>query len=268
MKTIAILLYSVSGFYNGFYTAKYYKYMGGKHWALNLVTSSVLFPITMFLVWSFLNSLAWSYGSTAALPFTTIFFIIFLWIVVYLPLNLFGGLTGRIRNKDVLSYNDEKFMKIPKEIPSTIWYKSIYVHFFLSGFLPFSSIYLEMTYIFSSVWGHKFYHFFGILFLAVILSLIVVGCISVVFSYFTLSNQDYRWWWKSFFFGGSSAVFIFGYSIYFYHSQSHMFGFLQFSFFFGYSSIACFIIFLMFGSVGFLSAKYFVTYVFDQSKLD
>ena len=55
MKSIAILLYSVSGFYNGFYTAKYYKYMGGKHWALNLVTSSILFPVLLFqIIFSYL----------------------------------------------------------------------------------------------------------------------------------------------------------------------------------------------------------------------
>lgn len=47
MKTIIILLYSVSGFFNGYFTAKYYKYMGGKHWALNLITSSVLFPVNI-----------------------------------------------------------------------------------------------------------------------------------------------------------------------------------------------------------------------------
>lgn len=79
-----------------------------------------------------------------------------------------------------------------------------------------SSLYLELTYIFNSVWGHKIYHFYGVLFLAFFLSLIVVGwkkklhdkikilkgCVAVVFCYFTLSNQDYKWWWKSFFFGG------------------------------------------------------------------
>ncbi len=81
--------------------------------------------------------MAWSHGSTAALPFTTVLFILFLWVIIYLPLNLFGGLTGRIRNKNVLPYSEEKFLKIPREIPNPKWYKSIYVHLLLSGLLPF-----------------------------------------------------------------------------------------------------------------------------------
>ena len=36
----------------------------------------------------------------------------------------------------------------------------------LSGFLPFSAIYIELHYIFDSVWGHKIYTLFGILVLA------------------------------------------------------------------------------------------------------
>lgn len=53
MKTITILLYSISGFFNGYFTAKYYKYMGGKHWALNLITSSVFFPVIKEIIYIF-----------------------------------------------------------------------------------------------------------------------------------------------------------------------------------------------------------------------
>lgn len=106
----------------------------------------------LFIVWAFLNSLAWGYGSTAALPFATVLFILMLCLLVYFPLTLIGGLTGRMRSKDVVPYIDEKYAKIPKEIPQTKWffflflriyfkmrdrYKSIYMHIFLSGLLPF-----------------------------------------------------------------------------------------------------------------------------------
>ena len=114
--------------------------MGGKHWAFNLLISAGLFPVKilyffnfslifsfifkliLFIVWAFLNSLAWSYGSTAALPFTTVLFIIVLCLLVYLPLTLIGGLTGRMRSKDTVPYNEEKCAKIPKEIPQILWF--------------------------------------------------------------------------------------------------------------------------------------------------
>ena len=36
----------------------------------------------------------------------------------------------------------------------------------MAGFLPFSAIYIELHYIFASVWGHKLYTLYGILFIA------------------------------------------------------------------------------------------------------
>ena len=56
----------------------------------------------------------------------------------------------------------------------------------MAGFLPFSAIYIELHYIFASLWGHKIYTLFGILFLAFIMLIIAMslcrdrksGCIS------------------------------------------------------------------------------------------
>jgi len=87
----------------------------------------------LFIVWAFLNSLAWGYGSTAALPFTTVLFIVMLAALVYFPLTLIGGLTGRMRSKDVVPYLDDKYTKLPKEIPKILWYlfyKFTYINYF------------------------------------------------------------------------------------------------------------------------------------------
>jgi hypothetical protein len=44
-KTIAIVIFAFTGIFNGYYSAKYYKYMGGKHLAINLISSACLFPV-------------------------------------------------------------------------------------------------------------------------------------------------------------------------------------------------------------------------------
>ena len=49
------------------------------------------------MVQSFLNTIAWGVGSTAALPFNTIAFIIFIWLIIYVPLQIIGALTARMR---------------------------------------------------------------------------------------------------------------------------------------------------------------------------
>ena len=46
LKTIGILIFALTGVFNGYFSAKYYKYLGGKHLALNLASSACLFPVT------------------------------------------------------------------------------------------------------------------------------------------------------------------------------------------------------------------------------
>jgi hypothetical protein len=58
---------------------------------------------------------------------------------------------------------------------------------FMAGFLPFSAIYIELHYIFASVWGHKIYTLFGILFIAFIMLFIVTSFITVALVYFQAS---------------------------------------------------------------------------------
>ena len=45
--------------------------------------------------------------------------------------------------------------KYPREIPQLPWYRTAAPQMVMAGFLPFSAIYVELYYIFASVWGHK-----------------------------------------------------------------------------------------------------------------
>lgn len=96
--------------------------MGGKRWALNIITSASIIPVIVALMWSYLNTIAWSAGSTAALPFKTVIYLIILWVFVYLPLTLLGGLTARIRVGDSLPLSNERLPRLKREIPESRWY--------------------------------------------------------------------------------------------------------------------------------------------------
>ena len=69
------------------------------------------------------------------------------------------------------------------------WYRQPLAQLFVAGFLPFSAIYIELHYIFASIWGHKIYTMFGILFLAFILLVIVTSCICIALVYFQLCRE-------------------------------------------------------------------------------
>jgi hypothetical protein len=45
IKTTGLITYAFTGFFNGFYSGQYYKFLGGKKWALSIVITVALFPV-------------------------------------------------------------------------------------------------------------------------------------------------------------------------------------------------------------------------------
>lgn len=263
---VSVLLYAFTSWIAGFVSASMYKKMGGDDWVLIVNLTSGLFTVPFVMVWSIVNSVAWFYGSTQALPFQTVLLLVTLWAALGYPLAVIGGIAGKscscsfdapIRTKN-----------IPREIPVVAWYRSGSVHCVIGGFLPFSAISVELYYVFATLWGREQYTLYGILFIVFAILLSVTACISVALTYFQLSSEDYRWWWRSVFSAGSTGVFVFIYAMFYYFKRSSMSGTLQMVEFFGYTLLACYIFFLMLGTVSFFSALKFVRYIYDSIKLD
>ncbi|GER26242.1 endomembrane protein 70 protein family [Striga asiatica] len=158
--------------------------------------------------------------------------------------------------------------KYPREIPPLPWYRGALPQMAMAGFLPFSAIYIELYYIFASVWGHRIYTIYSILFIVFIILLIVTAFITVALTYFQLAAEDHEWWWRSFLCGGSTGLFIYGYCLYYYYARSDMSGFMQTSFFFGYMACVCYAFFLMLGAVGFRAALFFVRHIYRSIKCE
>ena len=138
----------------------------------------------------------------------------------------------------------------------------------MAGFLPFSAIYIELHYIFASLWGHKIYSLFGILFLAFIMVSAVTAFVTIALLYFQLARENYNWWWQAFYNGGATGIFIAAYSLFYYFHRSKMDGILQTSFYFGYMGIVSYAFTLMLGFVGFMASFEFVTYIYSNVKSD
>ena len=122
----------------------------------------------------------------------------------------------------------------------------------MAGFLPFSAIYIELYYVFASVWGHQLYSLYGILTLVFFILLVVTSFITVAMTYFQLALEDHHWWWRAVLSGGCTGFFIFAYCIYYFKFKARMHGFMQTSFFFGYMGVACYGFWLMLGAHTFL----------------
>lgn len=264
--TALVVIYALTSGIAGYTAASFYGQLEGKNWVRNLLLTGALFCGPLFLVFCFLNTVAIAYRATAALPFGTIVVIFLIWALVTSPLLVLGGIAGK--NSKTEFQAPCRTTKYPREIPPLPWYRSTLPQMAMAGFLPFSAIYIELYYIFASVWGHRIYTIYSILFIVFIILLIVTAFITVALTYFQLAAEDHEWWWRSFLCGGSTGLFIYGYCLYYYYARSDMSGFMQTSFFFGYMACICYGFFLMLGTVGFRAALFFVRHIYRSIKCE
>lgn len=164
----------------------------------NVLLTGGLFCGPLFMTFCILNTIAIAYSSTAALPFGTIVVIVLIWTLVTSPLLVFGAIAGKSSRIEFQA--PCRTTKYPREIPELRWYRNTIPQMAMAGFLPFSAIYIELYYIFASVWGHKIYTIYSILFIVFIILLIVTAFATVALTYFQLAAEDHEWWWRYFLF--------------------------------------------------------------------
>lgn len=263
----SVVIYCLLSIIGGYYSSRLYQQMNGKQWVRCILLTATLFPGPLLLIFAWVNTLAIMHGSTSALPLGTIFTIIGLYCFLSLPLTVVGGILARNYAPPNFSA-PTRATKVAREIPTEVpWYKSRAMQILVAGLLPFSAIYIELNYIFASIWGHQIYTLFGILFLTFALLLIVTSFISVTLLYFQLAREDHRWWWVAFINGGASGISIFMYS-FVYFQRSNMDGLLQGSFYFGYMTLVSYAYFLMLGSGSFYTCLTFVRFIYSNIKID
>lgn len=266
LYTALVVIYALTSGIAGYTAASFYRQLEGTNWVRNLLLTGCLFCGPLFLTFCFLNTVAIAYNATAALPFGTILVILLIWTLVTSPLLVLGGIAGK--NSRAEFQAPCRTTKYPREIPPLPWYRGTVPQMAMAGFLPFSAIYIELYYIFASLWGHKIYTIYSILFIVFIILIIVTAFITIALTYFQLAVEDHQWWWRSVLCGGSTGVFIFGYCVYYYFARSDMTGFMQTSFFFGYMSCICYGFFLMLGTVGFRASLLFVRHIYRSIKCE
>ena len=210
----ALLIFALTSGINGYVAGNLYTKIEGSNWVWALVTSYLLFLGPFFIMATFLNFVAVAYNSSAALPFGTVVIILLILTLVSFPLNIVGGISGR--NFAGPFEAPCRTNKLPREIPPLHWHRQAPYQMVMAGFLPFSAIYIELYYVFASVWGRQLYSLYGILLLVFLILIIVTSFITIALTYFQLAVEDYRWWWRSLFSGGSTGFFIFAYCFYYF----------------------------------------------------
>ncbi|THU49677.1 hypothetical protein C4D60_Mb06t12060 [Musa balbisiana] len=229
--------------------------------AASLGSGTQLFALTVFIFVLALVGVFYPYNRGALFTALVVIYALTSGIAGFTATSFFFQLEGT-------NWAPCRTTKFPREIPPLPWFRRTIPQMAMAGFLPFSAIYIELYYIFASVWGHRIYIIYGILFVVFIILLIVTAFVTVALTYFQLAAEDHEWWWRSFLCGGSTGLFVYGYCLYYYFTRSDMSGFMQTSFFFGYMACICYGFFLMLGTVGFRAALFFVRHIYRSIKCE
>lgn len=265
LSTVMLLFYVLFASIAGYVSARTYKMLGGNKWKANVLLTASLFPGIIFSIFTVLNFLLISQQSSAAVPAGTLFLLIGMWFFLSLPLCTIGAYYG-FKAKKI--EQPVRTNQIPRQIPDQPLYLNWTVSMAIAGILPFGAIFIELYYIMSSIWLHKFYYLFGFLFLVVIVLVITCSQLSILLCYFHLNSEDYRWWWRSYFTSGASAFYVFAYGIVYYFFKLELVGFSSKVLYFGWILVASLLFFLLTGFIGAVSCFFFIRRIYSSIKVD
>ncbi|KAH7561235.1 hypothetical protein ACOSQ2_016349 [Xanthoceras sorbifolium] len=263
LSTSLVFIYTLTSVVGGYSAASFHNQFSNTGWEKSVVLAGIIYLGPLFVTVLILNTVAASYGATAALPFGTMIVILLIYTFLCVPLLALGGVIGYQYRSEFQAPCATK--KIPREIPPLTWYQKTPCHMFLGGLLSFSAIALELHHLYASLWGYKICTLPSILFVMFIILILLTAMLSVGLTYIQLSAEDHEWWWRSIFCGGSTAIFMFCYSIFFY-VRSNMSGFMQLSFFLGYNAAMCYAFFFIFGAISFRTSLIFVHHIYQAVK--
>ncbi|KAF7830358.1 transmembrane 9 superfamily member 8 [Senna tora] len=265
LMTAMLLLWVFMGIFAGYSSSRLYKMFKGSEWKKIAFRTAVLFPAIVSAIFFVLNALIWGQKSSGAVPFGTMFALIFLWFGISVPLVFVGSYVGF---KKPAIENPVKTNKIPRQIPEQAWYMNPVFSVLVGGILPFGAVFIELFFILTSIWLNQFYYIFGFLFLVFIILIITCAEITIVLCYFQLCSEDYLWWWRSYLTSGSSALYLFLYATFYFFTKLEITKTVSAILYFGYMLIASYAFFVLTGTIGFYACYWFTRLIYSSVKID
>ena len=291
-SSFALSCFVFSGVIPSFFGIIIYKifnndYLNSQYPTSKNIKISILFsgflPTLMLSFVLFFNFFVWAKESSHALPFGTIIVLLLLFFVVVLPLGLIGGYYGnrtKFNKKSFLLYSSEsksstddqeiKHRFKPNKNSGLMSFNTLFV-MMMYGLIPFGIVYVELSFIFNSIWLEKttFYYMYGFLFLTTIILLITVAESSVIATYLTLTiNHNPKWQWLCFRVGASVGLYIYAYTFYYFFTHLHVRDFVSILLYFAYMGLVSLLIGIACGSVAVIAGLAFIKKVYGTVKVD
>ncbi|KPI34788.1 Transmembrane 9 superfamily member 2 [Cyphellophora attinorum] len=265
LTTVGLLLYTIFGFVGGYVSARSYKTFGGELWKVNMATTPLLVPGTVFGLFFLMNLMVWAKGSSGAVPLSTMLALIGIWFVISVPLSLGGSWFGF---KQPAIEPPTRVNQIPRQIPQVSRSLSLWPSIMMTGVLPFCAIFVELYFIMTSLWSSRIYYMFGFLFVVYGLMVLTTACTTVLLVYFMLCAEDYRWQWRAFVGSGMTGVYVFVNALGFWAMKISFGGMVGTVLYVGYCALIGGLVGLLCGTIGFFAAFFFSMRIYKSIKID
>lgn len=261
---LMIGVFCIMGMVAGYVSSYLYKTNGGRDWLKCSLLTSVLFPglslLTLFIV-----RIMFSFEkSSEGFSVSEFAVLLVLWICISTPLVLIGSFFG-IKRKNIRF--PCKVNVVPSIIGQKPWYLKLKYITWFTGLIPFATIFIEFIYIMATLWKHQVYFLASFVSCSVLFIVISSAEISIIFVYLNLCKGDYNWWWKSFFVSASPALYIAGYSVY-YFFYLNITRFTASVVYFCLMGLVTCIIGLVCGACGVLLTFGFLYFIYSKIKID
>ncbi|KAI8364031.1 hypothetical protein EDC96DRAFT_608750 [Choanephora cucurbitarum] len=265
LATMMILFFMIFSCFSGYASARLYKMFGGESWKTNMLLTATVLPGTLVGGLVGLNFFLIYSDASGAVPFGTMLGLAALWIVISFPLSIAGSYIGlrKPRIEQPVRTN-----QIPRQIPDQPLYLRAVPSILMGGILPFGAIFIEIFFIFNSIWFHRIYYGIGFLFMVFAVLILTCSQVAILMCYFHMCNEDYHWSWRAFMTAGATGFYVYVYSFLYYYTKLNINTFASTVLYFGYSSIISILLSIMTGSIGYLSCLVFLRKIFSSIKVD
>ncbi|KAH9949582.1 endosomal P24A protein [Amylocystis lapponica] len=255
LATVMMVCWTFFGGISGYVSSRVYASLGGTNRRKNSFLTATILPCLVFAIVFFLNLFLVSAGSSGAVPFGTMLLIIVLWFGISAPLS--AGVSHPVRVN-----------QIPRQIPKTPRYLQPWAATLLAGILPFGAGFVEIYFVLSSLFASRAYYAFGFLALTAGVVSLTTATVTILFTYFILCAEEYRWHWRAFLTGGGSAFWLLAYGVFYWASRLSLDSFSSVVLYMGYLLLLALLDFLVTGTIGFIATYWAVRRLYSAIRVD
>ncbi|TDL24197.1 Nonaspanin [Rickenella mellea] len=265
LANVMMVCWSFFGSVGGYYSSRVYASLGGTDRKKNAFFTATILPTVVFSIVFLLNLFLLLAGSSGAVPFSTMLLIVLLWFGISAPLSSVGAFFG---TKHGPVSHPVRVNPIPRQIPPGPKYLRPWWAAILSGILPFGAAFVELYFVMSSLFASRAYYAFGFLALTAGVVALTTATVTILFTYFNLCAEEYRWHWRAFLTGGGSAFWLLIYGIYYWVSRLSLDSLSSVVLYFGYLLLLVLLDFLVTGTIGFLATYWAVRKLYTAIRID